>query len=89
MSIRKTKLDDRKYCGDLYKELLRQYSERASMFGRFYFGKAEKDIAVILLQKAKPNLELKWVRKLVSLDLNKISDEAYEMYENEARKDFF
>jgi len=81
MNVRKTKLDDKKYCGNLYKELLRQYFERASMCGRFYFRKTEKDIAVILLQRAKPNLELKWIRKLVSLDLNRISDEAWEMSE--------
>ena len=39
------------------------------MCGRFYFRKAEKDIAVILLQRAEPKLELKWVRKFIILDL--------------------
>jgi len=37
------------------------------------------------LQRAKPNLELKWIRKLVNLDLNRISDEAWEMHENEEK----
>jgi len=78
VSIRKTKLDDKKYCRELYNELLKQYSERENAYDRLYFTKREKDILVILLQRAKPNLELKWVRKLVRLDTNRIADKAWE-----------
>lgn len=79
--MNRTKLDDKKYCRRLYEEVLKQYSERG-LYERLSFTKVEKDILVVLLQRVKPNLELKWVRKFVNLDLKRISDEAWEMLEH-------
>ena len=75
--MNRTKLDDKKYCRRLYEEVLKQYSERG-LYDRLSFTKVEKDILVVLLQKRKPNLELKWIRKLVRLDTNRIADQAWE-----------
>jgi len=74
-----TKLDDKKYCKRLYDEVLKQYSKR-ELYRRLSFTKLEKDILVVLLQRAKPNLELKWVRRLVLLDVKRLEKSAWEEF---------
>ena len=80
-----TKLDDKRYCRRLYEEVLEQYSERG-LYERLSFTKLEKDILVVLLQKAKPNLELKWVRRLVLSDVKRLEKSGWEELEAKERR---
>ena len=83
--MNRTKLDDKKYCRRLYEEVLKQYSERG-LYDRLSFTKSEKDILIVLLQKAKPNLELKWVRRLVLSDVKRLEKSGWEELEAKERR---
>ena len=71
-------LTDRKeYCMELYKEALSQYANR-EMDSRLVFSKKEKDILLILLQKAEPDSERKMLRKKVIHDVKAIQNKSWK-----------
>jgi hypothetical protein len=62
---------------ELYKEALSQYANR-EMDSRLVFSKKEKDILLILLQKAEPDSERKMLRKKVIRDVKAIQSKSWK-----------
>lgn len=69
--------DRRDYCLELYKEALAQYANR-EMNSRLLFTKKEKDILLVLLQKAEPDSERKMLRKKVIHDVKAIQNKSWK-----------
>ena len=72
----KTLLDTTKYCNRLYHLALQEIRDLQPF--KMYFPKWKKDILLSLLERAKPNVKRKHLRRKVLMDLKKISDEAWE-----------
>ena len=73
--MNKTLLDTPKYFIELYRNSLKEIKE-ADLDSRLYFPKWKKDILLSLLERAKPQIKRKHLRRKVLIDLKKISDEA-------------
>jgi len=69
--------DQKEYCMKLYKEALAQYANR-EMNSRLLFTKKEKDILLILLQKAEPDSKRKMLRKKVIRDVKTIQKKSWK-----------
>jgi hypothetical protein len=70
-----TLLDNPKYFNRLY-HLALQEIRGSDPSKRTYFPKWKRDILLSLLERVKPEVKRKHLRKKVSADLKKISDEA-------------
>jgi hypothetical protein len=64
---------------ELYKGLLEQYKNR-DLFLRRCFSKKEKDILLLVLQKAQPDTERKMLRRRVLDDVKVIQKKSYEEF---------
>ena len=73
--MNKTLLDTLEYCMKIYRNSLREIRER-DLDSRLQFLKWKKDTLLLILEKAKPNIKRKHLRRKVLIDLKKISDEA-------------
>ena len=73
--MNKTLLDTPKYFIELYRNSLKEIKE-ADLDSRLNFPKWKKDTLLLILEKAKPNIKRKHLRRKVLIDLKKISDEA-------------
>jgi len=73
--LNKTLLDTPKYFIELYRNSLKEIKE-ADLDSRLNFPKWKKDTLLLILEKAKPNIKRKHLRRKVLIDLKKISDEA-------------
>jgi len=71
----RTLLEDTEYCMELYRNSLKEIRE-ADLDSRLYFPKWKKDTLILILEKAKPDIKRKHLRRKVLIDLKKISDEA-------------
>jgi hypothetical protein len=71
----KTLLDTLEYCMKLYRNSLKEIRE-ASLDFRLNFPKWKKDTLLLILEKAKPDIKRKHLRRKVLIDLKRISDEA-------------
>ena len=77
----KTLLDIPKYCMELYRNSLREIRERNEIDFKLSFPKWKKDSLLLILEKAKPNIKRKHLRRKVLIDLKRISDRAWEEVE--------
>ena len=73
--MNKTLLDTPEYCMELYRNSLKEIRE-ADSDSRLYFPKWKKDVLLSLLERAKPDIKRKHLRRKVLIGLKKISDEA-------------
>ena len=71
----RTLLEDTEYCMELYRNSLKEIRE-ADLDSRLNFPKWKKDTLLLILEKAKPNIKRKHLRRKVLIDLKRISDEA-------------
>ena len=71
----RTLLEDTEYCMGLYRNSLKEIRE-ANLDSRLNFPKWKKDTLLLILEKAKPNVKRKHLRRKVLIDLKRISDEA-------------
>ena len=70
-----TLLDSPKYFNRLYRLALQEIRD-SDLSKRTFFPKWKKDILLSLLERAKPQIKRKHLRRKVLIDLKKISDEA-------------
>ena len=70
-----TLLDTPQYCMELYRNSLKEIRE-ADLDSRLFFPKWKKDTLILILEKAKPDIKRKHLRRKVLIDLKRISDEA-------------
>ncbi len=73
----KTLLDSPKYFNKLYHQALEETRKLDPIF-KLDFPKWKKDILLSLLERAKPKVKRKYLRKIIRADLKKVSDEAWE-----------
>jgi hypothetical protein len=73
--MNKTLLDTPQYCMELYCNSLKEI-RKADPDSRLYFPKWKRDILLSLLERARPLVKRKYLRKIVSEELKKISDKA-------------
>ena len=74
----KTLMDRPEYYYELYNNLLESFKER-KVEDKLRFWKWEKDILVVLLEKAtEGKVKRKYLRRKVNLDLKKITSEAWK-----------
>ena len=74
----KTLMDRPEYYYELYNNLLESFKKR-KLEDKLRFWKWEKDILVLLLEKAtQGKVKRKFLRKKVNLDLKKITSEAWK-----------
>ena len=78
--MNKTLLESEDYYMILYRNMLKEIENR-NPFDNISFPKWLKDVLLVLLCKAKPNVERKWLRKKVTCDLNKITKRVMKEYE--------
>ena len=78
--MNKTLMDNPKYFNELYRHELREIEEGDALF-RLNFPKWKKDVLLSLLERAKPNIKRKHLRRKVLIDLKRISDRAWEEME--------
>ena len=77
-------LDTPKYNLTLYKNVLKKIEDIEPH--NIYFPKWERDMLLILLERAKPDVKRKHLRKKVALDLKRIADRASKRMEEEDEK---
>ena len=70
-----TLMDTPKYFMELYHKSLKEIKE-ADLDSRLNFPKWKRDVLLSLLEKARPLVKRKYLRKMVSANLKKISDKA-------------
>jgi len=71
--LTKTLLETESYYQFLYSQMLEEIEYRDPTYN-LTFPKWLKDVLLVLLCKAKPNVKRKWLRRKISLDLKKITD---------------
>jgi len=71
----RTLLEGTEYCMKLYRNSLKEIRE-ANIDSRLNFPKWKKDTLLLILEKAKPNIKRKHLRRKVLIDLKRVSDEA-------------
>lgn len=76
----KTLLETKRYNMFLYRKMLEEIEMREDT-AFMTFPKWKRDILLILLCRAKPDVKRKYLRKKVSLDLDKIMDRALKEME--------
>ena len=80
--MNKTLMDNPKYFNELYHLALQEIRNSKPIF-KTYFPKWKKDILLSLLERVKPKIKRKHLRRKVLMDLKKISDEAWEEMEED------
>ena len=73
-----TLLDTPEYCMELYRNSLKEIRERNEIDLKLSFPKWKKDSLLIILEKAKPDIKRKHLRRKVLIDLKRISDRAWK-----------
>jgi len=81
----KTLMDRPEYYYELYNNLLESFKKR-KLEDKLRFWKWEKDILILLLEKAtQGKVKRKFLRKKVNLDLKKITSEAWKELKEELK----